>query len=103
MKKLKKIILRMLLYTICWRNVDKLYNLRHYDSNNVKLGGETILVSIDENGKFIIYPKCIKSVHIKTKDYNKTKQRILKLLKREKKTCEFHKSILRQIIYELEN
>jgi len=37
MKKLKKIILRTLLYTICWRNVDKLYSLRHYDSYYVKL------------------------------------------------------------------
>jgi len=50
-----------------------------------------------------IYPKCTKSICIKTKDYNKTKQKILKLLKKEKKTCEFHKSILKQIINELEN
>ncbi len=40
MKKIKKIILQTLLYTICWRNVDKLYNLRHYDSYYIKLGGE---------------------------------------------------------------
>lgn len=50
-----------------------------------------------------VYPICTKSVCIKTKDYDKTKRRILKLLKKEKKTCEFHKSILKQIINELEN
>lgn len=40
MKKLKKIILRMLLYTICWRNVDKLYDIWAYDSYYIKLGKE---------------------------------------------------------------
>lgn len=56
---------------------------------------------ISTNQDYRIYPQCIKSVAIKTKDYKKTKQRILRLLNKEKRTCEFHKSILKEIIYEL--
>lgn len=37
MKKLKKIILRTLLYTICWRNVDKHNDIWAYDGNYTKL------------------------------------------------------------------
>ena len=40
MKKIKKKLLTAMLCTICYRNVDRLYNLRHYDSYNVKLGKE---------------------------------------------------------------
>ncbi len=37
-KKLKKVIANAMLYTICWRNVDKLNDLWVYDRNNIKLG-----------------------------------------------------------------
>lgn len=40
MKKLKRKLLQILLYTTVWRNVDKYVDLRHYDSNNIKLGRE---------------------------------------------------------------
>lgn len=40
MKKFKKIILRTLLYAICWRNVDKLNDIWAYDGNNVELRKE---------------------------------------------------------------
>lgn len=36
-KKLKQLIVRMMLYTICWRNVDKLNDLWVYDSYNIEL------------------------------------------------------------------
>lgn len=36
-KKLKKIIAKAMLYTICCRNVDRLNNVWIYDSDNVKL------------------------------------------------------------------
>ena len=39
MKKLKKTLLQALLYTICWRNVDKHVSVQHYDSYYVKLKG----------------------------------------------------------------
>lgn len=37
MKKLKKIITKVMLCTICSRNVDRLYNVWFYDSYNIKL------------------------------------------------------------------
>lgn len=40
MKKLKRKLLTAMLYTICWRNVDKHVSLRHYDSNNIELRGD---------------------------------------------------------------
>lgn len=56
---------------------------------------------INENGDYRIYPKLIKRACITTKDYKKTKKKILKILKKEKKTCAFHKSILEEIINDI--
>lgn len=39
-KKLKKIIANVMLYTICWRNVDKHDDVWIYASYNVELGKE---------------------------------------------------------------
>lgn len=39
-KKIKKIIAKVMLYTICWRNVDRHVLVWIYDSYNVKLGGK---------------------------------------------------------------
>ena len=35
MKKIKKKLLTVMLYTICWRNVDKLYNIWVYTKYNL--------------------------------------------------------------------
>ena len=37
MKKIKKKLLQIMLYTICYRNVDKLNNVWVYDSNYIEL------------------------------------------------------------------
>ena len=40
MKQLKKIITQVMLCTACSRNVDRLYSIWFYDSDNIKLRSE---------------------------------------------------------------
>ena len=40
MKKIKKKLLQIMLYTVCWRNVDRLNNIWIYDSYYIELKKE---------------------------------------------------------------
>lgn len=52
--------------------------------------------------EYIHYPICTYCNSIDNKEYKKVKEKIRRILKKEKKSRDFHETILKQIIEEIQ-